>query len=104
MPSSPLNPSLSQFDEVFSALANSTRIQMMVLFSSKADYPCTILERVLPISKSTISYHAKILRQAQLIRIRREGKYFHYSINREVLDYYLPGFISRLQEMSAIVR
>lgn len=47
-------------------------------------------------SKSTISYHTKILNAAGLIETRREGRYFHYRPVRNELDEELPGLADRL--------
>ena len=84
--------------KLFKALADSTRLQMLELIAGAEEYACTTLETELPISKSTISYHVKILREAGLISVRREGKWFFYKANRDVLDYYLPGLLTRLEE------
>ena len=64
---------------VMKALADSTRLDILRLIASAEEYPCTSLEANLSISKSTISYHAKVLRAAGLISVRREGKFYFYT-------------------------
>jgi DNA-binding transcriptional ArsR family regulator len=96
-PGPPVAPSLRDSYVAFGkAIADPTRLDMLVLIGETGEYPCTALERQLPISKSTISYHVKVLTQAGLVKVRREGRYFHYELQREVLDYFAPGLLARL--------
>lgn len=84
--------------KVMKALSDPTRLDMIRLIGSAAQYPCTSLEQELPVSKSTISYHVKILSEADLISVRRQGKHFFYALHADVLDYYTPSLIQRLAE------
>lgn len=86
------------YTEVFRALSEPTRIEILSLIASCEDeYPCTQLETVLPVTKSTISYHIKILSGAGLVQVRKEGRYYHYRVRRNVIEYFLPGFLDHLQ-------
>ncbi len=78
------------------AVGDPTRLRILKLIGSASEYPCTELERQLPVSKSTISHHIKILSHAGLVGVRREGKYFHYTLRRDVLENYLPSMLERL--------
>lgn len=94
-----LQPSLREmYLQVFSAVSESIRLQILLLVASSGDdeYHCSSLEDSLPIGKSTISYHVKILSTAGLISVRREGKFFRYRVRRDVVDYFLPGLLDRL--------
>jgi ArsR family transcriptional regulator len=87
------------YTEVFRALSEPTRIEILSLIASCDDeYPCTQLERVLPVTKSTISYHIKILSGAGLVQVRKEGRYYHYRVRRNVIDFFLPGFLEHLAD------
>jgi ArsR family transcriptional regulator len=87
-----------QYVTLMKALSDPTRLDMLQLIGSADEYACTSLERELPVSKSTISYHIKILSSAGFISVRREGRFFFYSIHRDVLDYYAPALLARLSE------
>jgi ArsR family transcriptional regulator len=82
---------------VMKALSDPTRLEMIRLIAASPEYACTSLERELPVSKSTISYHVKILSHADLLSVRREGKFFFYRLHKEVLDYYSPNLLVHLQ-------
>lgn len=83
------------------AIADPTRLDMLVLIGASGEYPCTKLEQALPISKSTISYHVKVLTHAGLIKVRRQGRFFHYELQRDVLDFYAPDLLARLLDTGA---
>lgn len=57
---------------------------------------CIALEDTLPVSKPTISYHLKILRDAGLISTRKEGRNCYYSLRRNVIE----GLIDDLWELA----
>lgn len=87
---------------VMKALSDPTRLDMIRLIGSAEEYPCTSLERELPVSKSTISYHVKILSNADLVSVRREGKFFFYQLQTAVLDYFAPGILDRIQDEASV--
>jgi DNA-binding transcriptional ArsR family regulator len=58
---------------------------MITQMASVDELACVTLENTLPVTKPTISYHAKILSHAGLITVRKEGRNHFYSLRREVL-------------------
>ncbi len=82
--------------EVFGILSDSTRIEMLRLLIANTEVACTTFEENFPISKSTISYHVKALRHAGLIRVRKEGKYYHYTLLRDEIATRLPFLLTLL--------
>lgn len=86
------------FVQVLKAVGDPTRLDMLRLIDSLDEYPCTSLEHALPVGKSTISYHVKILSQAGLVSVRRQGRHFFYALHRDVLEFYVPGLLERLAD------
>jgi ArsR family transcriptional regulator len=84
-----------QYAAVFRALSEPLRMQMIGCFRNDT-CACTLLEESLPISKSTISYHVKILKEAGLIEVRKAGRFYHYDLRRDVFEFYVPGFLARV--------
>jgi DNA-binding transcriptional ArsR family regulator len=76
---------------VFRVLGDPTRIEILRLLLGDEEVACTTLEAILPISKSTISYHIKALKSVGLIGVRKDGRYYHYTLQRDRLDSILPG-------------
>ena len=71
--------------EVFKALSDPIRWDIIAQMASVDELACVTLEDTLPVSKPTISYHTKILYQAGLINVRKSGRNYFYSLRREVL-------------------
>jgi DNA-binding transcriptional ArsR family regulator len=86
----------STYAEIFSALSEPIRIEIVSMIAGTEELACTVLDDTLPISKSTISYHIKILYHAGLIHVRKDGRYYFYRLRREVFDQYVDGFLDRL--------
>jgi DNA-binding transcriptional ArsR family regulator len=82
--------------EVFRALGDPIRADVMSRIITSDEVACTSLEETLTISKSTISYHMKILYRAGLIDIRKSGRNYFYSARREAIEASLPGLLAWL--------
>ena len=87
--------------ELFRVLGDPTRIEILRLLSDDDEVACTSLEQILPISKSTISYHIKALKTAGLLTVRKDGRYYHYTLQRDRLEAILPGFFECLPRVTA---
>jgi DNA-binding transcriptional ArsR family regulator len=71
--------------EIFKALSDPVRWNIIVQMASVDELACVTLEDTLPVSKPTISYHTKILYHAGLINVRKSGRNYYYSLRRDVL-------------------
>lgn len=67
------------------ALADPTRREILNLLKGGALSAGEITERF-PISGAAISRHLSVLREADLIRDRRDGKFIYYELNASVLE------------------
>ena len=67
------------------AMSHPARIVILQYLSPLNECSCCFneLSKILPISKSTISQHLKVLKDAGLILGRIEPPYMQYCINRE---------------------
>jgi DNA-binding transcriptional ArsR family regulator len=77
--------------EVFKALSDPIRWNIIVQMSKVDELACITLESTLPVSKPTISYHTKILQNVGLISTRKAGRNYYYSLRRDVLSDLLEG-------------
>ncbi|MCW3020076.1 MAG: putative ArsR family transcriptional regulator [Solirubrobacterales bacterium] len=71
--------------EVFKALGDPVRWSIIAQIAAVDELPCADLEQTLTVSKPTISYHTKILQQAGLLSVRKEGRNYFYALRRDVL-------------------
>jgi DNA-binding transcriptional ArsR family regulator len=71
--------------DAFKALGDPVRWTIVQAIGATDELPCSRLEHMLPISRPTISYHVKILVQAGLVAVRKQGRSYHYSLRHDVL-------------------
>ena len=76
-------------ENVFRALADSTRLRLLHLMNGREICVCYLVE-VLNVPQPKISRHLAYLRRAGLVLARREGKWMHYRLaspsNRHAAD------------------
>lgn len=72
----------SKTAERLKALAEPTRLKILEMLSSEEMCVCEIIDK-LHLSQPAISHHLKILRQADIIKDRKEGKWIFYSLNKK---------------------
>ncbi len=83
---------------VLHALSDPTRLDI-VRQLSKTPEMC-MGECDTKVTKSTMSHHFKILREAGVTRTRVEGTQRHVSLRREDLDARFPGFLDVVLKVS----
>ncbi len=71
--------------ETLRALADPTRREILTLLRSGSKAAGEICEHF-PITAAAVSRHLSVLKEADLIRDRREGKYIIYTLNTSVLE------------------
>lgn len=67
---------------IFKALSDETRLRIIDMLSCKELCACDLLESF-DLSQSTLSYHMKILVDAEVVTATREGLWMRYAINEE---------------------
>ena len=67
------------------ALADPTRREILTLLRASPLTAGQIAERF-PVTAAAVSRHLSVLKEADLVRDRREGKYIYYELNASVLE------------------
>lgn len=81
--------------ETMRALADPTRREILNLLKGGRLSAGEITEHF-PVTAAAVSRHLSVLKEADLIRDRREGKYIYYEMNASVLEEILL-FVSDLK-------
>jgi DNA-binding transcriptional ArsR family regulator len=80
------------------ALGDPIRLEIVKRLAIEGEQTCVGLE--LPIAKSTLSYHLKVLREAGVIYCRKEGTQQINSLRREDLDALFPSLLDTVLQVS----
>jgi ArsR family transcriptional regulator len=91
-----VNSSLSStnLNYSFHALSDPIRLQILDLLRNQEFCVCDLCD-ALQISQSKLSFHLKVLKEAQLIQSNQEGRWIYYRLNLvqfTVLEEYLSQF------------
>lgn len=88
-----------RISEIFKALGDENRVQILCMLSSGEKCACKLLEE-LDVSQPTLSHHMKILCDAKLVSCRKEGRWMHYSLSQEgvkEISNYLSDVFGKIQ-------
>ncbi len=79
----------AQFHRISKVLADPRRFNILTRIADCKEMACNNLKSHIPISAATLSHHLKELTDAGLIELRREGKFAHMKLRRDVWKEYL---------------
>lgn len=67
------------------ALGDPNRLQIIQMLAQEEKCACKLLE-AFDITQPTLSHHMKVLADCRLVTVRKDGKWSHYSLNRDTLS------------------
>lgn len=83
--------------KIFKALSDPTRLQIIKLLNCDvSEMNCGDIGLHFSLSKPNSSYHLTTLFDAGLLHSRKDGQTKFVTLNREVFERYLPGFLHTL--------
>jgi ArsR family transcriptional regulator len=85
-----------QFALISKALADPKRFEMLQKIAASKDAPtCSSVCDWVGLAPATVSHHLQELKSAGLVDVKRDGKFAHISLRRDVLD----AYVSRLSNL-----
>ena len=85
---------------VFKALADENRLRIVELLIQGERCGCTLIDK-LPITQPTLSYHLKILTEAQVVDAVREGNMIKHYVRMNTLDL-ITQFIDEMKTTNTV--
>jgi ArsR family transcriptional regulator len=85
----------------FHALSDSIRLQVIELLQNQELCVCDLCEQ-LNLKQSKLSFHLKILKEANLVFARQEGRWIYYRLNPEqfkLVEDYLKEYSHNTQSL-----
>lgn len=75
---------MNELLSLFKALSDETRLRVVKLLENGELCVCHLVAAV-DMSQSKVSFHLKVLKEAGLVKDRREGKWMYYRLNESDL-------------------
>ncbi|GAB6991143.1 ArsR/SmtB family transcription factor [Paenibacillus pini] len=83
--------------KIFKALSEVKRIEMIrYLHHNRDNNTCGAIVKSMGMDKSNVSYHLKILYEADLVSIIRNGQNKNGQLREDTFTEFLPGFLDSL--------
>ena len=71
--------------ELFHALSDETRLQIIEHLRKGERCVCDLTD-TLDAAQSRLSFHLRVLRDAGIVRDRKDGRWVHYELNRNAFE------------------
>jgi len=68
--------------EWFHALSDETRLEIVGMLSGGERCVCELMD-ALDVAQSRLSFHLRVLKEAGIVIDRKDGRWVHYSLNRQ---------------------
>jgi len=98
VPSRQVARTFAQCKPVFFAMGDDTRQQIIMLLEKAESLNVTQLANKLPLSRPAISHHLRVLHQAGLVGVRREGTERYYFLTVEQALALLKRFVAEVED------
>jgi ArsR family transcriptional regulator, lead/cadmium/zinc/bismuth-responsive transcriptional repressor len=83
--------------KIFKALSDEKRLEIILtLYTNKKEKSFGAVGYICDASKSNVSYHIRTLKEAKLIKVRKEAQTKYVSLDLDTFHTYLPGFLDTL--------
>lgn len=73
---------ISELSALFKALSDETRLRILMLLGDRELCVCDIVA-AMGMSQPKVSFHLGVMKEAGLVRDRRQGRWTHYSIDAQ---------------------
>ncbi len=84
-----LDKAFEKYELKFKALADKKRLQIMNILTQNGSMCVCDLAPMVEMAQSKLSYHLKILLDANIIKKETKGTWSYYELNQEELDHLL---------------
>lgn len=100
VPAAMAEPAVTEKDlvQVFKLLADETRLKILLSLQREGELHVSALCQRLGQSQPAVSHHLALLRDADIIRPRRDGKHNYYSVRREYFKSVMGGLMENMVE------
>lgn len=88
------NNNKEKYFQILKTLGDSVRFDIVMFLTTGPKCVCEIFEK-LKLKQSIVSHHLGVLRENDLVKVKKNGKWIYYSLNRKKLAK-LQEFIEKI--------
>lgn len=96
-----LPPDWNRTAQIFTALGDPHRQKILLLFEPDEQLNITQIAAVIPLSRSAVVHHLRVLKEAGILKLERSGKESLYRINPAPLKQALTTLLAYLDQQFA---
>ena len=89
---------MAAVEDVFKALGDHIRIRIVQMLAKNGEMCVCKIMQELSMTQPAVSHHLSALKNAGLVRPRKQGQWVHYSLCRDALSETVSGFLQGLRE------
>ena len=86
----------NKYQTQFHGLAEPIRLQVLELLQEEGELCVKEIVQALGVGQSKLSFHLDVLKKADYVQVRSQGRYKYYSINRDKFED-MVDFLSRFE-------
>lgn len=87
-----MSATLKQLEKISKALGDENRLKILQRIAKLGGMsPCAAVQDCVELAQPSVSHHIKILIEAGLIEVEKEGRHHKYWLNRENFQHYLTA-------------
>lgn len=87
-------PEIARASAAFQALGDDIRLKILRLLSQHDSLCVCEIQQAFDVGQPTISHHLKILREAGLVDVMRQGVWAYYALRREAVKGLIQELVS----------
>ncbi|MFE6707647.1 transcriptional regulator [Bacillus sp. AFS094611] len=87
-----------RLSSILYALSDQIRLKIVMELAGRGEQSCSALD--IPIAKSTLSHHFKVLRESGVINTRIDGTQRFISIRKDDIENRFPGLLQAILQAS----
>ncbi len=76
-------------------MADPRRAEILEVITREGEISCGVIAERFPVGQSTISHHLKMLVDAGLVAVRRDGQHGYFSPRSGAIENYIKGLSDR---------
>ena len=89
----PTRPPAAATAELFKALGDPNRYAILRTLVERGELSCADFDDQTSLSKPAMSHHYRILENAGLIEVRKEGLHYYMKADLTVIEKFVPNFV-----------